>query len=455
MAGSIWPSAWTISPGLRWPDLTAARGRLPASSLHESLPRAGSLAVLAAGRGDPVDLPAAAADAVMDAAGRGHELVVLDVGRSLDAVGHAALDRADELLLLVPTRLRAVVAARQIVAALGPRGSRLAVVARRRPDERWTGRRVADALGLPLAAVLADDARTDTDLARGVLPGARLRSPARRAAEQCLSGALRLAAGPRWCGGRVSAPASQDLDSALLARMREGLAGVAQVTPRAVAEAAREVGVVLGHEGLLDAVDRLRADLHGAGPLQPLLADPDVTDVLVNGPGSVWVDRGRGVQRVRVDVGDERDVRALAARLAGAAGRRLDDASPFVDAQLADGVRLHVVLPPLVAGGTHVSLRVPSRRELDLGDLVRLGTVPPAWAQVLEHLMSGLAAFVVTGGTGAGKTTVLGALLGAGARRATASSSSRTAPRCASSHPHVVRLEARPRQRRGRAARSP
>src|SRR4029077_6393479 len=140
--------------GLRWPDLTAARGRLPASSLHESLPRAGSLAVLAAGRGDPVGPPAAreaagggpgappaaAADAGMDAAGRGHELVVLDVGRSLDAVGHAALDRADELLLLVPTRLRAVVAARQIVAALGPRGSRLAVVARRRPDERWTGR---------------------------------------------------------------------------------------------------------------------------------------------------------------------------------------------------------------------------------------------------------------------------------------------------------------------------
>jgi secretion/DNA translocation related CpaE-like protein len=177
-------------PGLRWPDLTATRGRLPASSLHESLPRAGSLAVLAAGRGDPVDLPAAAADAVLDAAGRGHELVVLDVGRSLDAVGYAALDRADELLLLVPTRLRAVVAARQVVAALGPRGSRLAVVARRRPDERWTGRRVADALGLPLAAVLADDARTDADLARGVLPGARLRSPARRAAEQCLSGAL-------------------------------------------------------------------------------------------------------------------------------------------------------------------------------------------------------------------------------------------------------------------------
>ncbi|GAA4350198.1 septum site-determining protein Ssd [Angustibacter luteus] len=174
-------------PGLRWPELTSARGRLPASSLHESLPRAGSLAVLAAGRGDPMDLPVAAATAVLDAAGRGHELVVLDVGRSLDPVAHAALDRADELLLVVPTRLRAVVAARQLVAALGPRASSVTVVARRRPDERWTGRRVADALGLPLAAVLADDPRLDADLARGVLPGARLRSPSRRAAEQCLA----------------------------------------------------------------------------------------------------------------------------------------------------------------------------------------------------------------------------------------------------------------------------
>ncbi|GAA4350194.1 TadA family conjugal transfer-associated ATPase [Angustibacter luteus] len=249
----------------------------------------------------------------------------------------------------------------------------------------------------------------------------------------------------------MTGASAQVLDAALLARIRDALAGAGQVTPDAVAQAAREVGVVLGHEGLLQAVDRLRADLHGAGPLQPLLADPDVTDVLVNGPGSVWVDRGRGVQRVRVDVGDERDVRALAARLAGAAGRRLDDASPFVDAQLADGVRLHVALPPLVAGGTHVSLRVPSRRELDLADLVRLGTVPPPWAQVLEHLMSGLAAFVVSGGTGAGKTTVLGALLGLvpPAHRIV------VVEDCAEvrvQHPHVVRLAARSPNVEGRGA---
>lgn len=225
----------------------------------------------------------------------------------------------------------------------------------------------------------------------------------------------------------------------------------ADVSAREVAAAVRSAGIVLGDQSLLDVVDALRHDVLGAGPLEGLLTDPEVTDVLVNGSDGVWVDRGRGVERVRVEVGEEPAVRALATRLAASAGRRLDDASPFVDARLPGGVRLHVALPPLVEGGTHLSLRVPARRALSLADLVERGTVPPPWAPLLRQLVERRLAFVVTGGTGVGKTTVLGALLGL------VPSSERlvVVEDCAEvriDHAHVVRLESRPPNVEGRGA---
>jgi secretion/DNA translocation related CpaE-like protein len=173
--------------GLRWPDLASARGRLPAASLHSALPRAGSLAVLGWGRGDPVDLAPAAVDSVLDAARRGHDLVVVDLPRSFDAVADAALAGVDQLLVVVPARLRAVASSTQVVAALGGRARSTAVVVRRAPDDRWSAHQVADALGLPLAAQLRDEPHLDADLDQSLLPGQRSRSPLRRAAEQCLS----------------------------------------------------------------------------------------------------------------------------------------------------------------------------------------------------------------------------------------------------------------------------
>ncbi len=171
--------------GLRWPDLAATRGRLPAGSLHESLPRAGALAVLGFGRDEPLDVPAAAVDAVLDAGVRGHDLVVLDLPRSLDGSHDLALSRVDELLVVVPSRLRAVAAAAQLVAAVGARVPSLRVVVRRVPGGRWSGHRVADVLGVPLAAELQDEPRLDDDLDRGELPGQRRRSSLARAVEQC------------------------------------------------------------------------------------------------------------------------------------------------------------------------------------------------------------------------------------------------------------------------------
>jgi len=241
-------------------------------------------------------------------------------------------------------------------------------------------------------------------------------------------------------------------DPVLLERVRTELAREpGPVTPGRVAAAVRSAGAVLGDVGLLDVVDALRAEIVGAGPLEPLLADERVTDVLVNADRGVWVDRGRGLERVRLDLGGAAAVRRLAVRLAAAAGRRLDDAAPYVDARLPGGVRVHAVLPPLAEGGTHLSLRVPHRHAMTLEELVDRGALPPAWAPYISEVVSRRLAFLVTGGTGAGKTTVLAALLG----RVPPAERIVVVEDCAElavDHPHVVRLEARPPNVEGRGA---
>ena len=148
------------------------------------------------------------------------------------------------------------------------------------------------------------------------------------------------------------------------------------------------------------------------GPLAPLVQDRSTTDVLINGSGGVWVDRGQGVAPAGLALSDERSVRRLAVRLAALAGQRLDESSPFVDGLLPGGIRLHALLPPLVEGGPHVSLRVPRRRVPDLDDLQDWGAVDDLGAELLRCVVASRSSFVVTGGTGSGKTTLLGALLG-------------------------------------------
>ncbi|HEX3005354.1 MAG TPA: TadA family conjugal transfer-associated ATPase, partial [Angustibacter sp.] len=232
-------------------------------------------------------------------------------------------------------------------------------------------------------------------------------------------------------------------DPRLVERVRTELASSPGALTRGrVAEAVRATGGVLGDEAVLAATAIVQAELVGAGPLEGLLADPAVTDVMVNGASGVWVDRGRGVERVRVDVGPESAVRALAVRLAAVAGRRLDDASPFVDARLPGGVRLHVALPPLVEGGTHLCLRVPRRRAMTVAQLVECDTIPARWLDVVTAVVEQRLAFLVCGGTGVGKTTVLGALLAQVPRDERIV----VVEDCAEvriDHPHVVRLESR------------
>ena len=131
--------------------------------------------------------------------------------------------------------------------------------------------------------------------------------------------------------------------------------------PTSPRSSGRRPGGLLGDDDVLRAVRDAVDELAGAGPLEPLLRRPGVTDVLVNGPEQVWVDRGAGLEPRRVRFDDDDAVRRLAVRLAAAAGRRLDDASPWVDAGLPDGTRLHAVLPP-VSGSGHlpVAARPPA-----------------------------------------------------------------------------------------------
>ncbi|WP_131103482.1 TadA family conjugal transfer-associated ATPase [Ornithinimicrobium sufpigmenti] len=185
------------------------------------------------------------------------------------------------------------------------------------------------------------------------------------------------------------------------------------------------------------------------GPLAALLEDPRTTDVLVNGTGAVWVDRGEGVEPAGVGLADERSARRLAVRLAALAGQRLDESCPFVDGLLPGGVRLHALLPPLVEGGPHVSLRVPRRRVPGLEDLHGWGMVDETGARVLQGVVASRSSFVVTGGTGSGKTTLLAAMLGlvSGHERIVVVEDVRE---LRVDHPHVVHLQGRANNVEGR-----
>jgi pilus assembly protein CpaF len=236
-----------------------------------------------------------------------------------------------------------------------------------------------------------------------------------------------------------------DSAAPLVERVRARLATAAgSPSPVAVAALVREeAGGLLGDRAVLSAVRAATDELSGAGVLEPLLRLPGVTDVLVNGPRSVWVDRGGGLEPVDVRFPDEAAVRRLAVRLAAAAGRRLDDAAPWVDAGLPDGTRLHAVLPPVSGSGTCLSLRVLRRAVLSFDDLAARGAFPGAAADLLTAMVRARLAFLVTGGTGTGKTTVLSALLGLvgpGERVVLCED----APELAPLHPHVVRLLTRP-----------
>jgi pilus assembly protein CpaF len=240
------------------------------------------------------------------------------------------------------------------------------------------------------------------------------------------------------------------MSTSLIDRVRERLATESgPLRPNVVAAAIRaESGGVLGDTEVLSSLRELQTELTGAGVLEPLLYADGTTDVLVTAPDAVWVDAGNGLRRSSIRFADEAAVRRLAQRLALSAGRRLDEAQPWVDGQLtglgtgAFTVRLHAVLPPIADGGTCLSLRVLRPATQDLVTLADSGAIAPEAGALLSDIIAARLALLISGGTGAGKTTLLSAVLGAVAadeRIVCVEDAAELAP----AHPHLVKLVAR------------
>lgn len=195
---------------------------------------------------------------------------------------------------------------------------------------------------------------------------------------------------------------------------------------------------------------RVVHEITGLGPIQPFLDESDVSDVLVNGPDEIWIDRGSGLERVDTRFRSADDVVATVERAIAPLGLRIDRASPMVDARLADGSRLHAVLPPASVDGPLMAIRRFTQRVATLQDLVTSGT---ATEEQLEWLVAAVAnrkTIVVSGGTGAGKTTLLNLLAGVidpAERVVTIEDAAEL-----SLPGHVVRLEARPANAEGAGA---
>jgi pilus assembly protein CpaF len=161
-------------------------------------------------------------------------------------------------------------------------------------------------------------------------------------------------------------------------------------------------------------IDRLIADVVddavGLGPLEALMRDPTVTEVIANGPGSIYAERGGRLIPEPVRFRDREHLRQIIERVVGAGGRRVDDASPMVDVRLPDGSRVNAVLPPLALDGPLLTIRRFPKEPLRIADLVGLGTVAPEQVELLGAAVRGRVNVVVSGGTGTGKTTLLNAL---------------------------------------------
>lgn len=224
-----------------------------------------------------------------------------------------------------------------------------------------------------------------------------------------------------------------------------GEAGLEPPGATRIAELVRRADPLLSADDVIDAVGRVQARVSGLGPLDRFLADPQVTDVLVNGPGPVWLERAGRVEVTDV-VLDRSTIDLLVERIVAPLGRRVDPASPVVDGRLADGSRVHVVVPPLAVDGPCVTIRRFATRSIDLATVAEPGTV-----ELLRWAVRARSNLIVVGGTGSGKTTLLNAL---------ATSIPRTervvtvedAAELRLPSDHVVRLETRPSSVEGIAA---
>jgi pilus assembly protein CpaF len=196
-------------------------------------------------------------------------------------------------------------------------------------------------------------------------------------------------------------------------------------------------------------VERIEDEVMGLGPLEPLLRDTTISDILVNGPHQVYIERRGKLELTDIRFNDERHLMNIIDRIVSAVGRRIDESSPMVDARLKDGSRVNVIIPPLAIDGASLSIRRFAVELLSMPNLINLGTVSEPAARVLEAVVRARLNVLISGGTGSGKTTMLNILSGFiphDERIVTVEDSAELQLQ----QPHVVRLETRPANIEGR-----
>ncbi len=204
-----------------------------------------------------------------------------------------------------------------------------------------------------------------------------------------------------------------------------------------------EQGAPLTADARARVIQSIEDEILGLGPLEPLLQDATISDILVNGPDQVYVERRGKLQLTDVTFSSNRHLMNIIDRIVSAIGRRVDESSPMVDARLADGSRVNAIIPPLALDGPALSIRRFARELLTVNDLIEIGTLTEALARVLAASVEGRLNVLVSGGTGAGKTTMLNLLSGyipEDERIVTIEDSAELQLQ----QPHVVRLETRP-----------
>jgi pilus assembly protein CpaF len=251
----------------------------------------------------------------------------------------------------------------------------------------------------------------------------------------------------REAAGAVQPLILERIDSEVASRLdREALT---QELGGPVREILGELKIQLNLREQRDLVALILDDMLGLGPLEPLLADETITDIMVNGAKRIYVEQGGKLVLTEATFRDEAHVVSVAGRIVSQVGRRVDESTPLVDARLADGSRVNIIIPPLALDGASISIRKFAKRAIDLDVMVRQANVTPEAATVLKIAARSRLNVLISGGTGSGKTTLLNALsqmIAADERVVTIED----AAELQLQQPHVVRLETRPANLEGR-----
>ena len=217
-----------------------------------------------------------------------------------------------------------------------------------------------------------------------------------------------------------------------------------------IAEIATERRVQMNAREQRELAEQLVNDIVGLGPLEPLLADDSINDIMVNGPQKIFIERRGKVVLSDARFRDTGHLINVCQRIAAGVGRRIDESSPMVDARLKDGSRVNIVFPPLALDGPYVSIRKFGKKVMDFDQLVGFGALTPQVARILELASAIRLNIIISGGTGSGKTTLMNALsrlIDNGERVVTVED----AAELQLQQPHVIRLETRPSSLEGRA----